>query len=96
MINLYSILKKPIITKKSSMLLKTNKITFEVNKYTNKNKIKEAFRMLFNITKITIRIMIVRGKIKRIGKNYGKTKTIKKAIITLNKKLNANQFILKE
>lgn len=94
MTNLYSVLRKPIITKKSSILLKTNKLTFEVSRDTNKQKIKEAFKALFNITKIKVRIIIVRGKKKRMGKKIGKTKNKKKAIITLDKKLNANQFIL--
>lgn len=96
MLNLYSILRKPIITKKTSILLKNNKITFEVDKKTNKNRIKKTFKILFNIERIRVRIIILRGKLKRMGKSFGRTKTRKKAIITLNKQYNAKQFILHE
>lgn len=93
MSNLYNILKKPIVTEKTSILLKKNKITFEVHRSATKNYIKEVFKVLFNMKKINVRTLISRGKIKKMGKYYGKRKNRKKAIITLEKKYNANQIM---
>jgi large subunit ribosomal protein L23 len=51
--------------------------------------------LVFDIKSKTIRTMIIRGKKKRIGRFYGKRKNIKKAIITVDKKININKFIIK-
>lgn len=96
MINLYSILRKPIITEKTSKLLKEKKVAFEVHKNVSKYQIKEAFKVLFGTKSIKINIMITCGKLKRIGKTFGKRKNIKKAIITVGKEFNPNELILKE
>jgi large subunit ribosomal protein L23 len=95
MISLYSIIRKPIITEKSSILLKIRKISFEIVKTATKNQIKEALKLIFDIKSKTIRTMIIRGKKKRMGKFHGKRKNIKKAIITVDKKTNINKFIIK-
>lgn len=96
MINLYTILRRPIITDKTSKLLKDNKITFEVIKNANKYQIKNAFYILFNVKKLNINTLISRGKIKKRGKYSGKRKNKKKAIIKLNKEVKASKFILQE
>lgn len=96
MINLYSILRKPIITEKTSTLLKTNKVTFEVNKNANKYQIREAFKILFGTKSIKVHIIITCGKLKRMGKTLGKRKNIKKAIITVGKEFDTNKLMLKE
>jgi large subunit ribosomal protein L23 len=96
MTNLYSILRKPIITEKTSKLLKIKKVAFEVSKKTNKYQIREAFKALFGTKSIKIHIMITCGKSKRMGKTFGKRKNIKKAIITVGKEFNPNELMLKE
>lgn len=40
--------------------------------------------------------MIIRGKVKRTGKTYGKRKNIKKAIVTIDKNVDINKFIFKK
>lgn len=94
MISLYSIIKKPIITEKTSAFLKRNKISFEVAKTATKYQIISAFKKIFHIKPLLIHTIIVRGKIKHIGKTKGKQKNIKKAIITVNKDTNINDIIL--
>lgn len=96
MANLYSIIRKPIITKKASTLLKNNKILFEVYKHANKYQIKEACKLIFKTKKVKVHTILIRGKKKRMGKFLGKKRNIKKAIISVSKSININQLISKE
>jgi len=95
MINLYSIIRKPITTEKTSSLLNQNKISFEVLKGSTKHQVSIALKKIFNINAKSINTTIIRGKMKRIGKNYGKRKNIKKAIVTIDKGIDVNNLILK-
>jgi large subunit ribosomal protein L23 len=90
--NIYSIIRKPIMTEKSSLLLNSRKISFEVIKNATKYQIKTAFKLLFNIKSEGIRTMIIRGKKKRIGRICGKKKNRKKVIISINKNINMDNF----
>jgi large subunit ribosomal protein L23 len=60
-----------------------NQVLFEVAKDANKSEIKKAVAALFRVTVLDVRTMVVRGKIKRMGREFGKTKNWKKAIVTL-------------
>ena len=78
------ILKRPRITEKGSLLAETNNVVvFEVARDANKIEIKNAVQSAFNVEVSNVRTMIVRGKIKRRGRNIGKRPTWKKAIVTL-------------
>ena len=78
------ILKRPRITEKGSQLAEThNVVVFEVARDANKIEIKNAVQSAFNVEVSNVRTMIVRGKIKRRGRNIGKRPTWKKAIVTL-------------
>lgn len=96
MVHLYSIIRCPIITEKSSILLKNHKISFEVIKDATKKQIKTAIFSIFQIHVKQIQTMIIRGKIKRTGKTYGKRKNVKKAIVTIDKNVDINKFIFKK
>ena len=52
-------------------------------KAANKNQIKEAIESAFNVKVTEIRTLNTKAKDKRVGKYIGKTKTYKKAIVTL-------------
>lgn len=95
MVNLYSIIRCPLFTKKASCLLKQQKILCIINKNATKYQIKHAFYLIFKIKAISIRTIIVRGKKKKIGQIKGKQKNIKKAIITVNRNTNIDKFIFK-
>jgi large subunit ribosomal protein L23 len=78
------ILKRPRITEKASMLAeKTPVVVFEVARDANKVEIKNAVKAAFNVEVKDVRTQIIRGKIKRRGRNIGKRPNWKKAIITL-------------
>ncbi|NPV26994.1 MAG: 50S ribosomal protein L23 [Firmicutes bacterium] len=77
------VLIKPVITEKATNLLAENKYTFFVDKNANKIEIKHAVEELFKVKVTDVRTMIVKGKLKRVGRYQGKTPDRKKAIVTL-------------
>ena len=72
------IIVRPIVTEKTSDMMKDNKYTFQVAIGANKTEIRQAIEAIFNVN--TIRVM---GKTKRMGKYEGKRSDYKKAIVKL-------------
>jgi len=83
--NIPQILRRPLtLTEKGSTLKATlNKVMFEVARDANKLQIRAAVEGAFSVKVVDVRTMIVRGKMKRMGRGYAKTQNWKKAIITL-------------
>ncbi|MFA4886091.1 MAG: 50S ribosomal protein L23 [Desulfotomaculaceae bacterium] len=79
------ILKKPVVTEKSTSLLQDNKYTFVVDPRANKTEIKQAVEKTFKVKVEKVNTMNVKGKIKRVRRIPGRTPDIKKAIVTLKK-----------
>jgi large subunit ribosomal protein L23 len=77
------ILKRPIITEKSSDLMADNKYTFAVEKKANKLEIKNAVEQIFNVKVKQVNTMNVIPKRRRVGKYEGFKPGYKKAIVTL-------------
>lgn len=82
-IQVYDVLRKPIITEKSTTLQSSGKYVFEVAKGANKAQVKEAVEKAFKVTVIGVNIMILKGKLRRVGRGTTITPSIKKAIVTL-------------
>ncbi|MCP5468518.1 MAG: 50S ribosomal protein L23 [Deltaproteobacteria bacterium] len=81
---LYQIIKRPLITEKSTFLRESNRqYMFEVDLRANKKQVHHAIESLFNVNVENVRTLIVRGKIKRVGKSFGKKSNYKKAFVTL-------------
>jgi large subunit ribosomal protein L23 len=79
------VIKRPLIlTEKGNRLReKENKYLFEVARTANKQEIKEAVETLFNVTVESVRTMIVRGRVRRMGRGHAKMQNWKKAIVRL-------------
>ncbi len=82
------ILQKPIITEKMTIQgEKLNRFGFIVAESANKIQIKKAVEELYNVTVESVNTMRYAGKSKsrftKTGVQKGKTKSFKKAIITL-------------
>lgn len=81
---LYQIIKRPLISEKSTAMTSLQKYTFEVTKEANKVDIKKAVEMLFPGRKVeTVRTVYMPSKEKRRGKKFGRTQSSKKAIVTV-------------
>jgi len=79
----HDILIRPLMTEKSSLLMEQNKYTFEVHKSANKIQIRQAVEQVFKVKVMSVNTMNVPGKPKRRGNLVGKTRSWKKAIVTL-------------
>lgn len=77
------ILRRPLVTEKSTSLLKDNKYTFIVDLNANKVEIRQAVESIFKVKVEKVNTLRVKGKIKRVRRVPGKTPDIKKAIVTL-------------
>lgn len=81
--DLYQVIRRPIVTEKSTMLQGEGKYTFEVAVEANKPLIKQAVQKAFNVEVASVNTVIMKGKVKRIGRSVGRTKDWKKAVVTL-------------
>ncbi|MGK2906195.1 MAG: 50S ribosomal protein L23 [Desulfuromonadales bacterium] len=81
---LHQIIRKPLVTEKSNLMKEAgNVVAFEVAMSSNKVEIKQAIERAFKVKVQDVRTMIVAGKIKRSGRNFGKRPNVKKAYVTL-------------
>ena len=74
----------PVITEKSSVVNSDGKTyVFKVNKNANKFQIKDAVEKAFGVKVIKVNTLNTKAKNKRVGRYTGKTRTYKKAYVTL-------------
>lgn len=82
--NIYSVIKKPHVTEKTSLGSDvTNTVTIIVDRDANKIEIKQAVEVLFKVKVADVRTVNVSGKVKRFGRNFGKRSNWKKAYVSL-------------
>src|SRR5215510_3460251 len=93
----HSIIKRPLLTEKSTRLRETGghneafgegeeyaqKVAFEVAIDANKIEIRHAVEKLFNVQVTDVHTHVMRGKEKRLGRYVGRRPRRKKAIVTL-------------
>ena len=79
----YSIIKKPMMTEKSTNLNQYNQYSFIVSKDAYSNEIKQAIEKIFKVKVTKVNTSVMRGKQKSFKGNLGYKKDFKKAIITL-------------
>jgi large subunit ribosomal protein L23 len=78
------VIRRPLITEKSTRQKEEGRqYVFEVHRDANKIEIQQAVERLFKVRVLQVRTSNVLGKIKRLGRRYGKRPDWKKAIITL-------------
>ena len=73
----------PVITEKSMAERQANVYTFKVAKDATKNEIKNAVEEAFKVSVKNVNTLNTKSKRRRVGKYAGRTKTYKKAIVTL-------------
>lgn len=79
----YDIVKRPIVSEKSTKLSEQRKYTFEVDRRANKIQIKEAIEAIFNVKVEKINVINTKPKAKRVGQYSGFTSAVTKAVVTL-------------
>ncbi len=78
-----SILRRPVVTEKSTLLQEERTYVFEVAPEATKQEIRSAVEAAFDVKVQRVNTMRVLGKRKRYGARLSRQRSWKKAIVTL-------------
>jgi large subunit ribosomal protein L23 len=78
------LIKRPVITERTSDFMEQRKYVFEVDLKANKTEIKQAIEQIFKVKVIGVNTLRMPAKPKRYGKHSGYTSEWKKAIVQLS------------
>ena len=81
--DMYHIIRRALITEKSTIAKDENKYVFEVDRRANKIEVAKAVEGLFKVKVLNVHVMNVTGKKKRVGKILGEKRSWKKAVVTV-------------
>jgi large subunit ribosomal protein L23 len=81
---LHHIIKRPIVTEKSTRLQDGNQYVFEVDRKANKTQIRSAVEQAFSVRVANVNVMTMPGKARRAGRRLVRPKPWKKAVVTLS------------
>lgn len=81
--NLYEVVRRPLVTEKNTALQAQGKYAFEVAKEANKQQIKQAVEKAFNVKVRAVNVIMVPGNRRKIGRRELTSSTWKKAVVTL-------------
>lgn len=91
--NPHDIIRRPVLTEKAYDGFADKRYIFEVDIQANRTEIKQAIEAIFAGVKVDkVNTLRTLGKIKRQGKNSGRTPEIKKAYVTLKKDSKEIEF----
>ncbi len=79
------LIKKPLITEKTTKLMEENKYCFLVDPKANKTEIRQAIEKIFKVKVKSVNTMNMMGKLKKMGRYQGRRPNWKRAIVTLEK-----------
>lgn len=81
--SVYNVIIRPVVSERSFDLMNQNKYTFEVAKQAPKEEIADAVEKLFGVHVVKVNTISVKPKTKRVRYQAGKTRSWKKAIVTV-------------
>ncbi|WP_425356689.1 50S ribosomal protein L23 [methane-oxidizing endosymbiont of Gigantopelta aegis] len=83
-VKLAGVILAPIVSEKSSIAAEdNNQFVFRVEKSANKLQVKKAVELMFDVEVDSVRVLNVKGKVKRFGRTLGKRSDWKKAYVKL-------------
>lgn len=81
---MYEVIRRPVVTEKSTLGSEHNQVTFEVSLNASKTEIKAAVEQLFKVKVKAVNTLRRKGKTKRFRGEIGKRSDVKKAFVTLD------------
>jgi large subunit ribosomal protein L23 len=81
--SLASVLRRPIVTEKSTLLSEQGRYVFEVDTAASKHDIARAVEWAFDVKVVKVNTLKVPGKVKRYGRRPSKQPDWKKAVVSL-------------
>ena len=88
----YDIIIRPIITESSLAMTQNKRYTFEVLKDATKPEIAKAVEEAFKVDVLKVNTLVIKSKPRRLGVHLGKTRTWKKAVVTLKPESKTIEF----
>ena len=79
----YRVLKSAHLSEKTTALAHDGRYVFKVNNQANKIEIAKAVEKAYDVHVVSVNIVTSKGKIRRMGRRFGRTSDWKKAIVTL-------------
>jgi large subunit ribosomal protein L23 len=81
----YQVIMRPLVTEKGvHRSTRQNQYAFEVNPLASKEDVRRAVEELFEVTVVKVRTQNRKGKPRRYRFRYGRTRSWKKAMVTLD------------
>ena len=82
-IELYDVIRSPVITEKATMASESGQVVFRVRGSASKPQIKQAVEKLFNVKVKAVNTLNRKGKTKRFRGIRGRQSDVKHAVVTL-------------
>jgi len=79
----FDAIKQPHISEKASVMAEKDQYIFEVSPNYNKNEIKNAVEGIYNVDVLSVNVIKIPSKKRRLGKTEGFRKAYKKAIVKI-------------
>mgnify|MGYP000075012511 FL=1 len=91
--NDFHVIIRPLVTEQGMHFANTrNAYSFEVHPKANKIQIRNAVERLYNVKVTDVRTANVRGKPRRRGRHFGRTRNWKKAVVVLHEDSHIDVF----
>lgn len=82
--HVFQVLKRPVITEKSTLLQEQNKYVFEVVRKANKAQVREAVERAYEVKVMSVNMVRNPGENRRLRNGrHLKTADVKKAVVTV-------------
>ncbi|MBI2356311.1 MAG: 50S ribosomal protein L23 [Candidatus Doudnabacteria bacterium] len=79
----YRVLSSVHLSEKTNALSTVGRYVFKVNPKANKIDVKKAVEKTFDVHVTAVNVINTKGKMRRMGRKFGKTSDWKKAVVTL-------------
>jgi len=79
----YEAIKQPHISEKASYLAEKDQYVFEILPNYNKNEVRKSVEGIYGVNVLSVNIIKIPAKKRRLGKTQGFRKAYKKAIVTI-------------
>jgi large subunit ribosomal protein L23 len=80
---LYDVIRRPVVTEKSTAAAEQNKVTFKISPEATKADVKAAVEAIFNVKVKKVNTINIDGKTKRFRGRPGQRSDLRKAVVTL-------------
>lgn len=90
--SVYDVIKRPVITERTTEMMASKRYVFEVDLRANKTEIKKAVEAIFKVKVTQVNTLRMPAKPKRYGKYSGYTSEWKKAIVQLSPESKELEF----